>query len=462
MSNADETLGWPTLPPGTILREKYRIERVLGTGGMAVVYAVTHRNRKRFALKMLHPELAIRRELRARFVREGYLANSVEHPAVVEVLDDDVDEHGAVFLVMELLDGVSAEALYRPPSSTLPVREALELAEQLLDVLERAHAKSIVHRDIKPSNLFVTREGKLKVLDFGVARLRDDASVRSTHTGTTLGTPAFMAPEQALAQGSEVDARTDLWSVGATLFTLLSGQHLHMGDNAREIMVRCATQPPRSLTSVMPEAPLELVQLLDHALRFDKSERFESAAVMRKAVNDVQLALFGAAAHGGLAALVGARCGLGSPPAEQQPNEVLADLFYEPVPQGSDVAAPAARKRTVPVAFAVAMALGLGAVASLLLARDRPLDHPTVAVAPQRNATSAPAPLPDHGSITTLASALTPSPPAVRKDPEPKALPPGVSVPRRAPVAVSHPDIAGTAARAPEAARPNPLHLEIQ
>ena len=215
-------------PLGTVLRGKYRLDRVLGIGGMAVVYAATHRNQKRFAVKVLHTELSMRQDIRARFLREGYAANTVDHPGAVAVLDDDVSEDGAAFLVMELLEGASVEHLWEKHGYTLPVGAALTIAHQLMEILAAAHAKAIVHRDIKPANLFVTREGQLKVLDFGIARVRDAAisGAQATGTGLVLGTPAFMSPEQALAKSQEIDARTDVWAAGATLFTLLSGRNV--------------------------------------------------------------------------------------------------------------------------------------------------------------------------------------------------------------------------------------------
>src|SRR5258708_29891152 len=149
---------------GTVLRGKYRLDRVLGVGGMATVYAATHRNGKEFALKLLHPELALRKDIRARFIREGYVANAVKHPASVAVLDDDVGEDGTAFLVMELLHGQTVETLWQRSDEQLPLALVAGIALQLLDVLAAAHARGVVHRDIKPENVLLTAEGQVKVL----------------------------------------------------------------------------------------------------------------------------------------------------------------------------------------------------------------------------------------------------------------------------------------------------------
>jgi serine/threonine protein kinase len=169
---------------GTVLKGKYTLDRLLGAGGMAAVYAATHRNQKQFAVKMLHAELSVHEDIRARFLREGYAANSVKHPGAVAVMDDDTAEDGAAFLVMELLEGTTIEGWWEQAGQRLDVESVLRIAWQLLDVLAAAHAKAIVHRDIKPANLFVTRNGELKVLDFGIARVRAIAASDQGATGT--------------------------------------------------------------------------------------------------------------------------------------------------------------------------------------------------------------------------------------------------------------------------------------
>jgi serine/threonine-protein kinase len=280
---------------GTWLREKYRIDALIGAGGMAAVYGGAHRNGNRVAIKLLHPELARNADIRSRFLKEGYVANAVDHPGAVRVLDDDVTEDGAVFIVMELLEGQTLEGRWSRAHSRLPPREVADFAYQVLKVLDAAHAKGIVHRDIKPENLFLTHDGQIKILDFGIARMRDGAQAQAvTRTGRMLGTPAYMPREQALGLSKEVDGRTDLWALGATMFTLISGRYVHEAETPESMIVFTATRPARSLASVAPEVPAPLVSVVDHALAFDKADRFADAMAMQNALAAAYQASFGA------------------------------------------------------------------------------------------------------------------------------------------------------------------------
>jgi TPR repeat protein/serine/threonine protein kinase len=296
-SDPDPMLAIAEARIGAILKGKYRLERVLGMGGMAAVYKATHRNQAEFALKMLHPQLSLHEDVRTRFLREGYAANSVKHPGVVLIVDDDVTDDGVAFLVMELLRGCPVEMLRDAAGGRLPVQAILSVGEQLLDVLAAAHEKGIVHRDVKPENLFVTTDGTLKVLDFGIARVREATAggSRGTKTGALLGTPAYMAPEQAYGRGHEIDGQTDVWAVGATLFMLLSGESVHVGETAAELLIHAATNHARSLASVAPDVPQHLAQIVDGALAFEKGARWPSAAAMRDALRELSLSLYGEA-----------------------------------------------------------------------------------------------------------------------------------------------------------------------
>jgi serine/threonine-protein kinase len=284
----DVGLGLAPQRVGRTLRDKWRLQRLLGTGGMAAVYAATHRNGKRAAVKVLHAEHAQKPELRTRFLREGYVANAVDHPGAVSVLDDDVDGDGCPFLVMELLEGETLEARWERKGQKLAPAEVLSVADKLLDVLAAAHAKGIVHRDIKPENVFLTRDGVIKVLDFGIARLLERSSLASTTTraGAAMGTPAFMPPEQAAGDWDAVDARTDLWAVGAMMFTLISGRFVHHGRNLNEQLVTSATQPAPPLRSVAPWVSKEVASVVDRAVAFRKEQRYSDAVAMQRAVRE--------------------------------------------------------------------------------------------------------------------------------------------------------------------------------
>jgi serine/threonine protein kinase len=271
---------------GTVLRGKYRLDRILGIGGMAVVYKATHRNLAEFAVKMLHPEVSLSADIRSRFLREGYAANSIKHPGAVLVVDDDVSEDGAAFLVMELIDGIGCEDLWEKHDRKLSPTIASAILVQLLDVLAAAHEKGVVHRDIKPANLFITRTGNVKVLDFGIARAREAlaTNAKATGTGMMLGTPAFMAPEQAKGKSKEIDGRTDIWAAGATFFTLVSGQLVHAAETAHELLIEAATAPARSLATATPDVSTAIVALIDRALASSMEDRWASASAMRDAL----------------------------------------------------------------------------------------------------------------------------------------------------------------------------------
>lgn len=276
---------------GSVLREKWRLDALLGVGGMAAVYAATHRNNTRGAIKILHAELAVDADVRARFLREGYAANTVGHRGVVRVLDDDVLEDGSVFLVMELLEGESLESRRTRVGGRLAAPDVLSAADQLLDVLIAAHAKGIVHRDLKPDNVFITTDGQVKVLDFGIAKLRQSAGSRATRTGSAMGTPAYMPPEQARGRWELVDARSDIWAVGATMFTLATGRTVHEAATVNEQLLAAMTIPAPSVGAGENLAP-QLVALVDRALEYDPAKRWQDAASMQEAVREAYHAIF--------------------------------------------------------------------------------------------------------------------------------------------------------------------------
>jgi serine/threonine-protein kinase len=278
-----------------VLQEKWTLEAILGIGGMASVYAATHRNGKRVAVKMLHAELGNDEELKRRFLHEGYAANTIQHEGAVSVLDDDVAPDGSAFIVMELLEGETIEHRWERCGGALPATEVLGIVDHLLDVLAAAHAKNVIHRDIKPENLFLTKSGALKVLDFGIARVHEaqQARVSSTRVGIVMGTPAFMAPEQARGRWNDVDSRTDLWAVGATMYTLLSGHYVHKAGSPNEQLILSATSQAPPLATVAAQVPEQVAAIVDRALAFEKESRWPDAATMQFAVRSASQALGG-------------------------------------------------------------------------------------------------------------------------------------------------------------------------
>ncbi|MDB4936765.1 MAG: uncharacterized protein JWP87_3737 [Labilithrix sp.] len=267
---------------GTTINGKYRLDALLGLGGMAAVYAATHRNGDRVALKVLHAELSRMEDIRARFLREGYVANKIGHAGVVRVIDDDVAPDGCVYLVMELLEGRTLEQYRLSQGGRLPVNETLALVGDVLDILAAAHMQRIIHRDIKPDNVFLTTSGVTKLMDFGIARLLDASHV--TASGALMGTPAFMSPEQAGGRTKEIDARTDVWSAGALLFVLLTGQEVHRARTGAEQMIYAATQAARSITTLVPDLSSEVAHVIDVALAYDMRNRWQTAGAMRNAL----------------------------------------------------------------------------------------------------------------------------------------------------------------------------------
>ena len=273
------------------LGAKWHLDSVLGVGGMAAVYAATHRNGKRGAVKLMHKSLEP--EMRQRFLREGRIANSVDHDGVVSVLDDDIAEDGSAFLVMELLDGEALSERAAKTHNRLSVDLVLDVADQVLDALAAAHEKEIIHRDVKPGNIFLLSDGRVKLLDFGIAHLADPSSSSVTFSGIAMGTPAFMAPEQACARWDLVGPASDLWSVGATMFTLLTGDFIHQKASFHEMLVSAINTPVRSLALALPGAPASVVALVDRALERRLADRWQDAREMQAAVRAAYHAISG-------------------------------------------------------------------------------------------------------------------------------------------------------------------------
>ncbi len=266
---------------GTTLNDKWELDALVGVGGTASVYSASHRNGKRVAIKVLHPELSAHTHFRERFLREAYVGNHIEHPGAVTVYDDDVTQDGCAFLVMDLLEGENLEARRDRKGGVLEPLEVLSLTDDVLDTLQAAHAKGVVHRDIKPENLFLTHENTVRLLDFGIARINVPENPGQTLAGVSMGTPAFMPPEQASAHWDKVDAQSDIWALGASMFTLLTGRYVHQGGTVNESLVLAVTKPAPKIENIDPSLPKAVVDIVNKALERDKSNRYKSAAEMQ-------------------------------------------------------------------------------------------------------------------------------------------------------------------------------------
>ncbi len=286
MSREPEVSQADTVPAaarlGQLIAEKYRIERLLGRGGMGEVYQARHIVvGRRFAIKFLHAHLARGRDSASRFLREAQAAGALDSEHIAAVLDFDTAADGAPFLVMEYLAGESlASGLKR--EGTLPVPRVLGMLLQVCRGLDVAHRYGIVHRDLKPDNLFVTQRPDgtelIKILDFGIAKLIDGGPHgEATHSGVILGTPYYMAPEQARGEKS-LDARVDIHALGVVGYELLSGQKPHPGDSYNAILAHILTQPVAPLATLRPGLPRGLAAVIERAMAFEPAQRQGSAS----------------------------------------------------------------------------------------------------------------------------------------------------------------------------------------
>ena len=272
---------------GTILDGKYSIVRELGAGGMGKVYEAQHvRIGRRVAIKLLRPEFASHPEIIRRFENEARAAGSLEHENIAAVHDFGRSDNGACFLVMDFLTGEDCEKLQNR-EGPLPVARVVNIIIQVCRGLDVAHRADIVHRDLKPANLFVTRRADrselVKILDFGIAKLRKSDDQAATATGQAMGTPYYMSPEQARGDKT-VDQRTDIYALGVILYELLSGQRPHEGDSYLEIIYSILNKVPAPLNSVRAGLPPALVEVVRKAMSLNMTHRHASVAELGEAL----------------------------------------------------------------------------------------------------------------------------------------------------------------------------------
>ncbi|MFX0198995.1 MAG: protein kinase [Candidatus Hodarchaeota archaeon] len=267
------------LRSGTALGNKYKIIEILGRGGMGIVYKAEDAKLKRnVALKFLPPELMRDEEAKERFVLEAQAAAALYHPNICTIYEI-TEEEGKSFIAMEYIEGQSLKAKIR--KRPLQVEEALDIAIQVAEGLDEAHKKEIVHRDIKSANIMVTDRGQAKIMDFGLAKVKGGTLL--TREGTTLGTVAYMSPEQA--RGEEVDHRSDIWSLGVVLYEMFSGKLPFMGDREASILYSVVHEEPKTLKAIKPDISVELQQIINRALKKKPDSRYSSASEM---LNDLK------------------------------------------------------------------------------------------------------------------------------------------------------------------------------
>lgn len=278
---------------GDVVAGKYRVEYVLGRGAMGVVVSARHIDLgQKVAVKLLHPDVSASEDGLERFLREARAAAKLESDHVARVFDVGTfgDKNG--YMVMEHLEGSDLEK-YLDTHGALPIAEAVDYVMEALEALAHAHAHGMVHRDIKPSNLFLTERvdgtRRVKILDFGISKTESGLGVSSPGSSTltsphaVLGSPAYMAPEQ-IRSSKHVDQRADIWSVGVMLYELVTGKSPFLGETVGDTLSRVLVGRPEPLSTLRPDAPRELVAVIDRCLESDEKRRFQSVGELASAL----------------------------------------------------------------------------------------------------------------------------------------------------------------------------------
>jgi serine/threonine protein kinase len=464
---------------GETIAGKYRIERVLGRGGMGIVVAAEHLQlRQRVAIKLLLPDAGGGAETMARFAREAQAAARVHSEHVARVIDVATLEDGSPYIVMEFLEGQDLGQLLAS-RGPLPLEEAVGYLLQACEGVAEAHAVGIIHRDLKPSNLFVCQRGGgrtiVKVLDFGISKaqpLGPGADPGLTRTRTTMGSPLYMSPEQ-ISSAKNVDVRADIWSLGVTLFELLAGRTPFDGESITELVAAVLQTEPASLSDLRPGLPRALTPVIARALEKDRERRYPNVAKLAEAiapfgakhaamsVERIEYALASAQGTGDSPAV-------GSGPRPGFANEVSAEATSAPPsPGGSTTTKPVSSGQALAAAGRRStagrwVALGVGAAVVIALGvfvvmKRHAASVATTAITAETETTTAPPtastlaepPMPtalSSGPLNALPP-LTPTPPLAatespRKSGPARAAPP----PRVAPAASVGPSSAKSGA----------------
>ena len=281
---------------GSVIADTYTLEALIGRGGMGAVFSATHKRLpgKRVAIKMLHAEVADE-EVLARFKREAEIASRLGHPNIVQVHDFNVLPDGTPYLVLELLEGQTlAQRLREGP---VPLEQTMTIVRQIGSALAAAHREGIVHRDLKPQNIFLVPtevQGRVveiaKVLDFGISKIRGSQTVQ-TQDSTLLGTPQYMAPEQALGQHAKVDERTDVFALGAIAYEMLGGYPAFIGASIPEVVFKVVYEQPIPLEQAAPGLAVNVKAAIERAMAKASTERFSSVGDFVEALTGQPLSI---------------------------------------------------------------------------------------------------------------------------------------------------------------------------
>ena len=263
----------------------YKIESLIGTGGMGSVYLASHTqvNRK-VAIKSLLPQFMANTEIKQRFKNEASTLAHLQHPNIVGLFDYTEDETG-MYLVMEYVDGTPLDDFIKNVTGPMPEKRAVPIMKEILLGFSYAHQKGVVHRDIKPANIIITKSDGAKILDFGIARLVGEGNHNLTKTGTQMGTVFYMSPEQV--QGKKLDHRSDIYSLGITFYQMLTGINPYNGITTEyEVFSRIVKEDLPAPQDVYPGVPAYLSSILKKAMEKDPDNRFQSCDEFLKAVDE--------------------------------------------------------------------------------------------------------------------------------------------------------------------------------
>jgi serine/threonine-protein kinase len=456
---------------GELIAGKYRIERVLGVGGMGVVVAAIHVDLdERVAVKFLVPQApGAQSDAVARFVREAKAAIKIRSEHVVRVLDSGKLETGMPYIVMEYLDGRDLHAVLEE-DGPLPIELAVDYLLQACDAVAGAHALGIIHRDLKPGNLFLTRRGDgtplVKVLDFGISKILSDNPASSGLTSTTaiMGTPAFMPPEQ-LRSTRHVDARADIWSLGTILYAFLTGEPPYSGESTADIAAKIIRDPPAPLRTIRPEVPSALEAAVLRCLEKEPDGRYPGVAELAEALLPFASERSRASAAR-LAKQISSRQ-LGhaptlrseSPPPRASTPDAHATRTASAWGEAKSASEKPAKKNLgFMLAIAAAAAVLAGGILAVVVPFGAPaqIAHAPPSAVPSPPPSQPPAPLPSPAAspspIPPPSSAATASPSPSSKS----ARPPHPPTSRPRPVKPGGPPAASAATPAPSSAVPAP------